>query len=213
MRPPAARSLEGLPRSAAEAAASRRRRRWRHDGPKHHGSRRGDHGRDGGIDEARRGRRPFGRGTDRPRRTAAPRDSRSAGSFCRHQKGAEKEHRRHGEGEHREAVGEGQQYFHDDESGDGRQGEDHGAPSAMGTAGAIVASRAVATAPRTAAVDPCGQLVRIQKPLTRKTARAARSAVHSASTGSLERAKPARRSLGFSPIQRPRRPRHRRSGP
>ena len=60
------------------------------------------------------------------------------------------------------------------------------APTAIGTAGAIVASRAVATAPRTAAVDPCAQLVRIQKLLTTKTARAARSPVQSAATGSLE---------------------------
>lgn len=60
------------------------------------------------------------------------------------------------------------------------------APTATGTAGAIVASRAVATAPRTAAVDPYAQFVRIQKLLTRKTASAARRPVQSAATGSLE---------------------------
>jgi hypothetical protein len=58
------------------------------------------------------------------------------------------------------------------------------AATAIGTAGAIVASRAVATAPKIAAVDPCAQLVRIQKLLTRKTASAARTPVHSAPNGS-----------------------------
>src|SRR6266404_3793745 len=56
--------------------------------------------------------------------------------------------------------------------------------TAIGTAGAMVARRAVATAPRIAAVDPCGQLARIQNPLTKKTASAARTPVHSAPTGS-----------------------------
>jgi hypothetical protein len=38
------------------------------------------------------------------------------------------------------------------------------AATAIGTAGAMVASRAVATAPRIAAVGPCAQLARIQNP-------------------------------------------------
>ena len=60
---------------------------------------------------------------------------------------------------------------------------------AIGTAGAMVASRAVATAPRIVAVDPCGQSARIQNPLTTKTASAARTPVHSALTGSFARVK------------------------
>src|SRR6516225_2505319 len=67
---------------------------------------------------------------------------------------------------------------------------------AIGTAGPKVASRAVATAARIAAVDPCGQLARIQNPLTKNTASAARSAVHSAATGSLECRKAIRRRSG-----------------
>jgi hypothetical protein len=47
--------------------------------------------------------------------------------------------------------------------------------AAIGTAGAMVASRAVAIAPSTAAVDPCAQSVRIQNALTKKTASAARN--------------------------------------
>ena len=60
---------------------------------------------------------------------------------------------------------------------------------AIGTAGAMVASRAVATAPRIVAVDPCGQSARIQNPLRKKTASAARTPVHSAPTGSFARLK------------------------
>ena len=56
----------------------------------------------------------------------------------------------------------------------------------IGTVCPIVASRAVATAARIAAVDPFGQLLRIQKELKRTTATAARKFVHSASTGSLK---------------------------
>src|SRR5260370_32510588 len=59
------------------------------------------------------------------------------------------------------------------------------AASASGTACPIVASRAVATAARITAVDPCGQALRIQKQPTKATARAARNPVHSAATGSL----------------------------
>ena len=55
------------------------------------------------------------------------------------------------------------------------------AATAIGTAGAMVASRVVATAPRIAAVGPCAQSARIQNPLTKKTAR---TPVHSAPTGS-----------------------------
>ena len=58
------------------------------------------------------------------------------------------------------------------------------AATAIGTAGAMVASRVVATAPRIAAVGPCAQSARIQNPLTKKTASAARTPVHSAPTGS-----------------------------
>ena len=58
------------------------------------------------------------------------------------------------------------------------------AATAIGTAGVMVARRVVATAPRIAAVGPCAQLARIQNPLTRKTASAARTPVHSAPSGS-----------------------------
>ena len=73
------------------------------------------------------------------------------------------------------------------------------AATEIGTACPIVASRAVATAARITAVEPCGQLLRIQNELTTTTARAARRPVHSATTGSLKWVKPARRSVRFSP--------------
>src|SRR4051812_50187758 len=59
------------------------------------------------------------------------------------------------------------------------------AATASSTACPIVARRAVATAARITAVDPCGHALRIQNQPTRTTARAARNPVHSAATGSL----------------------------
>jgi hypothetical protein len=58
------------------------------------------------------------------------------------------------------------------------------AATAIGAAGAMVASRVAATAPRIAAIGPCAQLARFQNPLTKKTVSAAHTPIHSAPTGS-----------------------------
>src|SRR5262249_33382010 len=67
------------------------------------------------------------------------------------------------------------------------------------TACPTAAGRAVATAARIAAVDPCGQSLSIQKTLTSKTARAARKPVHNAAIASLEWVKRTWGDARFSP--------------